>query len=160
MRFFLIGLLLIGVPVGAVSAQSVEQEIERLLEAVGGRETWADATGFTMSEILHTDSQELPVFRRYWVDFETPRIREEAVGRGFRQINTLNGDGGWTWRNGELRVWSEEQVAGWRSFWPGIPTRVFSLLARGAPSVTPSLERGVIDIEIGGERVVWIGTDT
>ncbi len=159
MRIFIVALLLLAGPFHMASAQTVEEEIDRMLTAVGGREVWAAATGFTMSEILHADGLELPVYREYWVDFESPRIMERSTGRGFRKVQALNGDSGWTLRNGEMREWSAAQIAGWQSFWPGIPTRVFHLLASDDPSVEPRLRDGVIDIFINGERVVWIGTD-
>lgn len=128
-----------------------------MLDAVGGREVWRDAHGFFMSEILYTDQSPVPVIRKYWIDFEIPRIRATAEGRGFRQVQILNENSGWTQRNGETSEWSDETVNGWRSFWPGIPTRIFHLLASGDPSVTPVWRDGVIDFFIDGRRVVWIG---
>ena len=137
----------------------VDAEIEKMLTAVGGRDTWAKARGFTMAEILHSDQFELPVIRHYWVDFTAPRIMETAEGNGLRQTRALNVDRGWTMSDGEYADWSEGQVNGWRSFWPGIPTRVFHLLAAKDPSVRAEWRDGVIDIYIGGERVVWIATE-
>jgi len=159
MRIVIMGLLVLIAPMQAVSAQPVEQEVERMLEAVGGREVWANATGFTMVETLHAEGYELPIYREYWVDFESPRIMERATGRGLRQVQALNGNSGWTLNNGELRQWNDAEVAGWASFWPGIPTRVFHLLASDDPSVEPRLRDGVIDIFVDGVRAVWIGTD-
>ncbi len=142
-------------------AQQVEvnTEVEKLLKAVGGREVWSKAQGFTMSEILHSDQYELPVLRHYWVDFTSPRIMESAEGNGLRQSRALNVDQGWTVRNGEHSDWSAEQVAGWNSFWPGIPTRVFHLLASNDPAVRTEWRDGVIDIFLDDKRVVWIATD-
>ncbi len=153
--------VLIALP-ASLSAQQVDidTEIEKMLQAVGGKQVWANASGFTMSEILHTDQLELPVLRRYWVDFTSPRIMESSEGNGLRQTRALNIDTGWTVRNGEQSEWSSEQVAGWNSFWPGIPTRVFHLLASNDPSVRAEWRDGVIDIFIAGRRVVWIATDT
>jgi len=137
----------------------LKSEIDKMLEAVGGKDTWRDATGFTMSEILYTDQRDLPVIREYWVDFKTPRIMETAKASGLTQAQALNGSAGWTDRNGEMTEWSSEQVTGWRSFWPGIPTRIFHLLASNDPSVTPVWRDGVMDFFIDGKRVVWIATD-
>lgn len=148
-------------PLGANSAEKtgVDAEIDKMLEAVGGRDLWANAAGFSMSEILYTDQRELPVLRHYWVDFKSPRIMETSEGRGMLQTRALNKDSGWTMRNGDLSAWEESAVAGWASFWPGIPTRIFHLLAKNDPDVTPVWRDGVIDIFIDGARVVWIATD-
>lgn len=137
----------------------LQSEIDKMLEAVGGRDVWKSATGFTMSEILHTDQRELPVIREYWVDFETPRIMETAKAVGLRQTRALNGDSGWTMRDGAVTGWDAETVNGWRSFWPGIPTRIFHLLASDDPSVTVKWRDGVMDFFIEGQRVVWIATN-
>lgn len=139
--------------------QQLEEEIEKMLEAVGGRDIWRQAKGFTMSEILYTDQRALPVIREYWVDFETPRIMETSKADGLRQTRALNQDAGWTLRNGETTEWDQETVNGWRSFWPGIPTRIFHLLASDDPGVTPVWRDGVMDFYIDDKRVVWIATD-
>lgn len=159
MRTIMLFVALALTPSVGAAANTVEQEVERLLEAVGGRDVWAEATGFTMSEILFTDQRELPVYRQYWVDFDSPRILEHAHGRGLEQRNGLNGESGWTVRNGELSTWDAEQIAGWRSFWPGIPTRVFHLLASDDPSVEAVLADDILDIFVDGEWVVWIAMD-
>ena len=138
---------------------ALQTEIDKMLEAVGGRDVWRNATGFTMSEILHTDQRELPIFREYWVDFETPRIMETSKSVGLRQTRALNGDKGWTMRDGEITEWELEAVNGWRSFWPGIPTRIFHLLASDDPSVSVAWRDGVMDFFIDGRRVVWIATN-
>ncbi len=134
-------------------------EIEKMLEAVGGRDVWRDATGFTMSEILYTDQSDLPVIREYWVDFETPRILETARATGLRQTRALNDNTGWTQRDGQVSDWDAETINGWRSFWPGIPTRIFHLLASDDPSLTVAWRDGVMDFFIDGRRVVWIATN-
>ena len=163
MRYFCCAVMMVFtlLPLRAISAErnDADAEIEKMLEAIGGRDVWANAAGFTMSEILFTDQRELPVMRHYWVDFETPRIMEKAEGRGLRQTRALNVNAGWTMRNGELSDWDEATVAGWASFWPGIPTRVFHLLASNDPDVEAVWRDGVLDIFINGARVVWIATD-
>ena len=163
MRGFKLLLIIVAMlaPTSPGSAQQIDLrvEINKMLNAVGGREAWANATGFTMSEILYSDERELPVMRHYWVDFKSPRIMEKAEGRGLLQTRALNEDTGWTVRNGALSSWDEATVTGWKGFWPGIPTRIFHLLAIDDPGVTPVWRDGVIDIFIDGQRVVWIATD-
>ena len=163
MRIATIILALVVFTTGHASAQSqatdLDKEIEKLLEAVGGKETWENATGFIMDEILYSTNYELPVIRKYWVDFKTPRIREHSKTAGLENVNALNEDHGWTMRNGALSAWEDNTVNGWRSFWPGIPTRIFHLLASDDPSLSYKWRDGVIDFFIDGQRVVWIATD-
>lgn len=144
----------------AVAAEpAAAEEVEKMLTAMGGRDVWRDAQGFIMSEVLHTDQHETPFVRQYWVDFRSPRIMEQTIGNGLRQTRALNVDSGWTVRNGVLETWSDAQVSGWRSFWPGIPTRVFHLLANDDPAVDARWRDGVLDIFIDRQRAVWIAAD-
>lgn len=54
---------------------------------------------------------------------------ERTTTNNGTQLQALNDAGGWIVREGDLTAWPEGQVSGWRNFWPGIPTRVFHLLA-------------------------------
>lgn len=151
--------LLLPPPVTAQVATSPEARdlVERILTSVGGREVWAGARGFRMLEILHAEGLPLPAIREYWVDFESPRIMERTQTANLVQLQALNGTSGWRVRNGELADWPPEMVAGFRSFWPGIPTRVFHLLASNDPSVRVEyLDGDRLDVFVDGEFAVWI----
>lgn len=139
---------------------SVEEEVEKLLEAVGGRDAWADAHGFIMYEVLYSANQDLPVYRQYWIDFKQPRIQYTSKGQGFFNRYVLNVDHGWSSMDGEIEDWEAGMVGGFSHFWRGIPTRVFHMLASNDPSIRAELrDDQVIDIYHNGERVVWIATD-
>ena len=145
--------------------RSVEEEVSALLERVGGRDVWAEARGFHMVEIMNSAHFDLPAIREYWVDFETPRIMERTTTNHIRGLQALNQTEGWTLRandhgESELSQWDSDTVNGWRSFWPGIPTRVFHLLASNDASVEArALFDHRLDIFIDGQFVVWIALD-
>jgi len=157
-----VGMLLSGSTPSPVVAQpeTAEELVEVLLEQVGGRTAWADATGFHMVEILHAAGLTLPAVREYWVDFSARRIMEKTTTQSVHQLQALDRDTGWTLREGELERWSPDVVADWSSFWPGIPTRVFHLLASEDPSVSVQLRPGNrLDVHVDGRFAVWISTD-
>ncbi|WP_411029261.1 hypothetical protein [Spongiimicrobium sp. 3-5] len=142
------------------SANERPKEIEQLLEAVGGQEAWAEAKGFHMLEIAHFGSLKHPLIREYWVDFEKPRIKESTQGILRRQVQALNVDSGWTDREDqELKTWSTSTVGQWNSFWPGIPTRIFHLIAKKDPGLTYNVYEDRIDFFVEGNFAVWIATD-
>ena len=150
--------LMMGFAGSTVAGQSVDDQVERLLEQVGGRDVWAEATGFHMVEVLEDANLPLPAIREYWVDFERPRIMERTITSTLNQLQALNELEGWIVRDAETSTWSAEEVAGWRGFWPGIPTRVFHLLASDDPSVEVDLRDGNrLDIRVDGRFAVWIG---
>jgi len=145
--------------------RDIEAEVEALLTQVGGRDVWAEARGFHMVEILHAARFDLPAIREYWVDFENPRIMEKTTTNSIHGLQALNRNQGWTLRAddggaGALTEWDAQTVQGWRSFWPGIPTRVFHLLASNDPTVEArALHDHRLDIYVDGAFDVWIDID-
>ena len=66
----------------------------------------------------------------------------------------------WRVRDGVLNTWTRETVQAWSGFWPGIPTRVFHLLASNDSSVEARLRPGNrLDIFVNGAFAVWIATN-
>jgi hypothetical protein len=157
-----LGLCAVSLGLGAqeASSQRTTDVVERLLDQIGGRETWAAATGFHMVEVLHDESLPLPAVREYWVDFARPRIMERTTTNSTLQLQALNESGGWMIRDGEHSPWSVDEVSGWRGFWPGIPTRVFHLLATNDSSLEVELREGNrLDVRLDGRFAVWIALD-
>lgn len=136
-----------------------QQKIDSLLKAVGGKTIWASAKGFRMVEIANYSKLNHPLVREFWVDFETPRIKVHTKSIERRQITALNDESGWTLdSNSEIAVWDSNKVKGWRSFWPGIPTRIFAMLARDDDSITYKVYEDRIDFYINEIFAVWIAT--
>ncbi|WP_222983070.1 hypothetical protein [Flagellimonas meishanensis] len=136
-----------------------EEDIENLLNAVGGTKFWKDAKGFHMLEIAHYANLKLPLVREFWVDFQNPRILQKTYGNGANSTQALNIDNGWTITKGQLEVWDDEKVNNWKSFWPGIPTRIFHLLAIKDPHLSYLVKEDRIDFFIDNAFVVWISCD-
>lgn len=155
---FSLALLLAG-PGAHAQGGATDQWTERLLSQIGGRDVWARARGFHMVEILRSDAYSLPAIREYWVDFEQPRMREKTLTNGVDQIQALDGRAGWRLRDGRLEPWTDTVVSRWRSFWPGIPTRIFHLLAARDPRVQLRAVRpDRMDIHVEGRFALWLAT--
>ncbi|MGX1929059.1 hypothetical protein [Flagellimonas sp. 2504JD4-2] len=136
-----------------------KQKIDSLLHFLGGEDIWAKARGFRMLEIATYSALEHHMVREFWVDFEQPRIKMQTKSIERRETVALNNDKGWTKdRDQQVTPWKENRVNGWRSFWPGIPTRIFSLLARKDASVTYKVYEDRIDFYVDGKFAVWIAT--
>ncbi len=152
--------LLAPVKAEVISATQPKPEvISNMLQAVGGLEVWQSAAGFRMLEIAHYANLKLPLVREFWVDFKQPRIRQETRGVKQAQTNVLNLSSGWTNNAGQIKDWESSQVNGWRSFWPGIPTRIFHLLASNDKSLTYEIKKDRTDFYVDGVFAVWIATD-
>ncbi len=96
------------------ATQEKPEFIKKMLEAVGGIETWAAAAGFRMLEIAHFGGIKTPFVREYWVDFDQPRIKEFARGNMRLQTSVLNLNEGWTEKDQEINAWESDQVKGWQ----------------------------------------------
>ncbi|RKN79282.1 hypothetical protein D7Z94_13220 [Ulvibacterium marinum] len=139
--------------------QKRPERIEKLMKAVGNEDSWRTAKGFHMLEIANFSGLKLPLVRNFWIDFENPRIKIVTESAERIQKRALNIDSGWTHENGETKEWEVDIVNGYRSFWPGIPTRIFHLIASEDPILTYELAEDRINFFIEGKFVVWIATD-
>lgn len=136
-----------------------KQKIDSLLRFLGGKDIWAKAKGFRMLEIATYSGLEHPMVREFWVDFEQPRIKMQTKSIERRETVALNIKTGWTkTEKSQITLWSHNRVNGWRSFWPGIPTRIFAMLARKDPSVSYKVYEDRIDFYIDEKFAVWIAT--
>ena len=156
-------LLLISIFPFLGSSQEIDanrpEKVNALMSAVGNIDSWKNAKGFYMLEIAHYKSLNLPLVRHFWIDFETPRIKIKSRSAERHEDRALNNKMGWTLEKGELSLWEESTVNGFRSFWPGIPTRIFHLLANNDPSLTYEVDDDRINFSVDGQFVVWIATD-
>lgn len=135
------------------------ERIDKLMQMVGDENAWRTAKGFHMLEIAHVSQYKLPLVREFWIDFEQPRIKMTSKNAELHEVRALNVDHGWTMENEEVTQWEERTVNGFRSFWPGIPTRIFHLIATNDPSLSYEIKEDRITFYIDGEFVVWIATD-
>ncbi|MEX0312663.1 MAG: hypothetical protein AB3N18_00685 [Allomuricauda sp.] len=136
-----------------------KQKIDSLLKFLGGEDIWAKAKGFRMLEIATYSGLEHPMVREFWVDFEQPRIKMITKSIERRETVALNNKNGWTKdQEGKVTPWNQNRVNGWQSFWPGIPTRIFSRLAKKDASVSFKVYEDRIDFYVNDKFAVWIAT--
>lgn len=141
-----------------VNSQRPER-IDKLMKAVGDENSWRTAKGFHMLEIANVSNHELPLVREFWIDFEQPRIKIISRNAQQNEKRALNIIQGWTLRDNKVTQWERKTVDGFRSFWPGIPTRIFHLIASNDPNLSYKIDADRINFYVDGEFVVWIATD-
>ncbi|WP_422861117.1 hypothetical protein [Flagellimonas sp. W118] len=156
----LIGILIYSHAHGQETSTHRPERIDKLMKAVGDENSWRMAKGFHMLEITNVSSHKLPLVRDFWIDFEQPRIKIITRSIGENNERVLNINNGWTLEGNTLTEWEEKTVNGFRSFWPGIPTRIFHLIASNDPSLSYDLNEDRIDFYVDGRFAVWIATDS
>ncbi len=133
--------------------------VKQLMKAIGDKEVWKNAKGCYMLEIAHFGDIELPLIRNFWIDFDRPRIKIQTKGLEINNTRALNETAGWSIDSSGVKVWENEKVANFQSFWTSIPTRIFHLLAKNDSSLSYELDENRIEFYIDGKFVIWIALD-
>ena len=105
---------------------------ERLLDAVGGREAWANARTFFVEERVFTASGDVAQLR-IWRDMVagTRRLERSSAGSTYREW--LSPAGGWEERDGQRRVLAAQELASERYGLMQEPYAIYRRLALNDP---------------------------
>lgn len=109
--------------------------VGRLLEAMGGRDAWAQVK-FAHVEAVHDDlSVAEPFTNKIWNDFTAPRVRFEAKNAQLDRKRAIADGRGWRSRDGEVSPLTPEQVENDRLWWEANLYRTLHRLATGDPGL-------------------------
>lgn len=129
-------------PALAETADDPWQVADRLVESLGGKETWASAQALYVREQAFPASLKEPVTAEFWRDLEKPAYRSLVVGPSIRREAAWTERGGWVVRDGVRSEMSEEtlreEIAGWRQE----PYVMYHKLALRDPSLELKLVDG------------------
>lgn len=133
---------------------------EKLLEQVGGRETWSQRT-LTVRETGYLRSGEVADIR-IWRDFETGSLRLERTTPTQRYSEWSGERSAWTARNGVLQILTPAEHAVERQGFRQEPYAVYHRLARRDPGLRVQLrdDGRTLTIYDRDERVLcWFNLD-
>ena len=141
----------------AAPADSAEAAVDRMLQALGGRNAWAGVRN-TVNDSQQNRLVEPAVVRTViTMDFERPRVHIETTAPGLRVERALDGDRHWRRnRAGELGPIPDEVLADDRRFIAGHVYRTLARLARRDAGLRVQLGRdGRIEVHESGTRIAW-----
>lgn len=142
---------------GAALADTAEGQVERMLQALGGRAAWARVTN-TINDSQQNRLVDPAVLRVViTMDFERPRVRIETTGPGLHVARAMNGDRHWRRnRAGELGPIPDDVLADDLRFHAGHVYRTLARLARRDPRLSVALGGdGRIEVHESGARIAW-----
>ncbi len=110
-------------------------DLERLLDATGGRSAWARARGYRVEAVHHLADQPAPAPNAIILDFARPRVRIESRPAAGWRARVLDGDRGWRLDTQGARRLTPAEVADDRQFWESNVYRTLARLARADPDL-------------------------
>ena len=139
MTTMLITLLTINLAAGQSAPVTAEQRLEGLIEAMGGRATWASLTGVRVTAMHYTTSLRLPHKNVIWNDFNAPRLRIEASSEEIDRARALEKMAGWRRDRKEVSQLTEQQATEEHRWWESNPYRTIHRLAKGDSNLSVKL---------------------
>ena len=141
----------------AVPAHDAEPAVERMLQALGGREAWARVRNTVNDSQQNRLVDPVEVRTVITMDFERPRVRIETTAPGLHVVRALDGDRHWRRnRAGELGPIPDDVLADDRRFIAGHVYRTLARLARRDPALRVALGAdGRVEVHESGARIAW-----
>ena len=125
--------------------------VRRMLDMLGGQETWAQARSIYVELLGHYAPESDPWMESYWIDLEVPRGRYEIRAGESERVIAWTLDGGWESRDGVVEPQSEERHDLEHAYWVRELTVIFRRLAAGSPA-----SRLALDAAPDGTRTITI----
>lgn len=132
----------------AAADDAASRAIDRYLEAMGGREAWAEAKGEYVLAVTSDPRRPLPyTFELCW-DFSQPRTAERARLQSRTQLRGYASGDGWSFGRdagtpeGTLRDWSAEESATNENLWRAAFEVVTHRLAARDPELSVRSGKG------------------
>ena len=105
----LLSLLATGANGADVSA--AEKAAEKMLEAIGGRQAWAELRNTINGSVQNRVSEPTVVYAVITMDFKEPRFRIETTAQDIHVVRVINSDKNWRLRrSGNIEDVPEELV--------------------------------------------------
>lgn len=141
--------------------RSAEQEAERMLAALGGRDAWADLRNTINVSQQNRAEDPAVVVSTIWMDFERPRFRIETAAPDFTVIRVIDGETHWRQRrDGTVEGVPEATLAEDRQWHGAHVYRSIHRLAARDPRLGVTLrEDGRLQILEDGKNLIWFRLD-
>lgn len=134
--------------------------IDRMMQAMGGRDVWARATSLYVVEEAHSLSTGGPVRTVFYRDLERPRIRWETTGTDGTRVTAITADGGWQRTGTTVSRLPPARVASFTTLWPRLVYTLYHRFAGGDPRLTVIMDgERRMTIRDDGSVIGWIEFD-
>lgn len=143
------------------TAGGAEQQVERLLEATGGRSAWAAVRSSRNEAMQYRPADPVVVRAIIHLDFEKPRFHIETLADSLRLVRVIDHEKHWRIdRQGAVVPVTNETLAADRRWYAAHVYRTIHRLAQRDPALTPRQAKdGRLEIVENAARLAWFKLD-
>lgn len=145
------------------STAPVEAEAlaERMLNALGGRASWAATTNTINDSQQNWDGEPSLLRVVITMDFEQPRFRVDTRAEGLHVVRVIDGDRHWRLtRDGSVSSVPDQVLSDDLRWYRGHIYRTLHRIARRDPAIRLSVgKEGRLEVYEGATRIAWYALD-
>lgn len=143
------------------SDNPAEALANKMLEAIGGRNAWAELQNTINGSQQNRATEPTVVYAVITMDFDQPRFRIETTAEDLHLVRVINGDQSWRLRRtGEIEDVPADLMLEELKWYNGHLYRTIHRIAARDPAI--SLQQSVpdrLEVLVDGERILWIRVD-
>ena len=145
----------------AQQSAGADQAVEVMLDAIGGRQAWADLRNTINGSQQNRVGEPTVVYAVITMDFERPRFRIETDAEGLHLVRVIDGDNHWRLRrNGNIEDVPDDLLEEDLAWYAAHLYRTIHRVAARDPDLTVRTgDGGRIEILTSGKRILWLKTD-
>lgn len=140
---------------------SAEAVADRMLAAIGGRETWAGLRNTINGSQQNRVGEPTEVYAVITMDFERPRFRIETVAPGLHLARVIDGENSWRQgRDGKIEDVDDEFFAEEMRWYASHLYRTIHRVAARDPALTLIInDTGRLEVYEADQRIRWFELD-
>jgi hypothetical protein len=145
----------------ASDSNTAEELAEKMLDAIGGREVWANLRNTINGSQQNRAGHPTEVYAVITMDFEQPRFRIETTAPGLHLARVTNGEGSWRqMRDGTIIDMVEDYFENEMRWYASHLYRTIHRVAARDPALSLSVnEKGQLEVYADEERIKWFQLD-
>jgi hypothetical protein len=158
---FAVLLSLMATVASGADVSAANKAAEQMLEAIGGRQAWAELRNTINGSVQNRVSEPTVVYAVITMDFQEPRFRIETTAQDIHVIRVINGDKNWRLRrSGNIEDVPQELVESELRWYGAHLYRTIHRIASRDPAISLGLDdQGRLEVFDGGERILWFKLD-
>ena len=158
---FTLLLSLMATVANGADVSAANKAAEQMLEAIGGRQAWAELRNTINGSVQNRVSEPTVVYAVITMDFQKPRFRIETTAQDIHVIRVINGDKNWRLRrSGNIEDVPQELVDSELRWYGAHLYRTIHRIASRDPAISLDLDdQGRLEVFDNGERILWFKLD-
>lgn len=140
---------------------AADEVAEQMLEALGGRQAWAELRNTINGSVQNRVSEPTVVYAVITMDFQKPRFRIETTAQDIHVIRVIDGNNSWRLRRtGNIEDVPQELFESELRWYGAHLYRTIHRIASRDPAISLGLDnQRRLEVFDGSERILWFRLD-